>query len=297
ADRRRELLDSFHAAAQGQHLEPDQHEARRRADRRGTHARRRARGLCRARREENRRLLVRARNGGVSAGVLEALPREHTGVGGLRVAGRVLQASLGRLGNQRQAGRNEGTKGRSAHRAVGARREASGISGRQEAAMSEPTTIKVVAASDRDVPLILQMIRDLAEYERMSDQVVATEAGLREVLFGPRPQAEVLVAYAGERPAGFALFFHNFSTFVGRRGLYLEDLFVKPELRGAGIGKRLLAELARIAVERDCGRFEWSVLDWNEPAIGFYKKLGAVPMADWTIFRVSGDALTRLAHS
>ena len=130
-------------------------------------------------------------------------------------------------------------------------------------------------ASERDVPLILQMIRDLAEYERMSDQVVATEAGLREALFGAQPQAEVLIAYADDRPAGFALFFHNFSTFVGRRGLYLEDLFVKPEFRGLGLGRRLLTELARIAVERDCGRFEWSVLDWNEPAIGFYEKLGA----------------------
>jgi len=161
--------------------------------------------------------------------------------------------------------------------------------------MSETTTIKVVAASDRDVPLILQMIRDLAEYERMSDQVVATEAGLREVLFGPRPQAEVLVAYAGERPAGFALFFHNFSTFVGRRGLYLEDLFVKPEFRGLGIGRRLLTELARIAVERNCGRFEWSVLDWNEPAIGFYEKLGAQMMKEWRIFRLTGESLKQLA--
>ncbi len=140
------------------------------------------------------------------------------------------------------------------------------------------------------------MIRDLAEYERMSEQVVATEAGLRDALFSGRPDAEVLLAFADGTPAGFALFFHNFSTFLGRRGLYLEDLFVKPEMRGAGIGKRLLVELARICVERGCGRFEWSVLDWNEPAIGFYKKLGAVPMHDWTIFRVSGEALTRLSQ-
>src|SRR5262249_23644877 len=123
------------------------------------------------------------------------------------------------------------------------------------------------------------------------------EDGLREALFGARPDAEVLIAYADDRPAGFALFFHNFSTFVGRRGLYLEDLFVKPEFRALGIGKRLLVELARLAVERNCGRFEWWVLDWNEPAIGFYKKLGAEPMADWTIFRISGDALTGLAAS
>jgi len=158
-------------------------------------------------------------------------------------------------------------------------------------------TIRIERATERDVPVILQMIRDLAEYERMSDQVVATETGLRESLFSGQRDAEVLLAYADDKPAGFALFFHNFSTFVGRKGLYLEDLFVKPELRGAGIGKRLLVELARIAIERRCGRFEWSVLDWNEPAIGFYRKLGAVPMNEWTIFRVTGDALARLAAS
>jgi GNAT superfamily N-acetyltransferase len=156
--------------------------------------------------------------------------------------------------------------------------------------------IRIDSASDRDVPLVLQMIRDLAEYERMSDEVVATEDGLREALFGPRRDAEVLIAYADERPAGFALFFHNFSTFVGRRGLYLEDLFVRPEFRGLGVGKRLLSELARIAVERGCGRFEWTVLDWNEPAIGFYRKLGARPMDGWTIFRLTGDALSDLGR-
>jgi GNAT superfamily N-acetyltransferase len=143
--------------------------------------------------------------------------------------------------------------------------------------------------------LILEMIRALAEYERMSDQVTATEAGLREALFGARPGAEVLMAYVDDRPAGFALFFHNFSTFLGRHGLYLEDLFVVPGQRGGGVGKRLLVELARIAVERGCGRFEWSVLDWNEPAIGFYKRLGAQPMEEWTIFRLAGDGLRRLA--
>ena len=144
------------------------------------------------------------------------------------------------------------------------------------------------------MPLILELIRGLAEYERMSDQVVATEVGLREALFGAQPSAEVIVAYADDRPAGFALFFHNFSTFLGRRGLYLEDLFVIPEFRRLGIGRRLLTELARIAVARGCGRFEWSVLDWNTPAIEFYKRLGARPLDDWTIFRVTGDALTRL---
>ena len=156
-------------------------------------------------------------------------------------------------------------------------------------------TITIERATERDVPVVLQMIRELAEYEKMSDQVVASEDALREALFGGRPDAEVILAYADGKPAGFALFFHNFSTFVGRRGLYLEDLFVKPEFRGEGIGKQLLTALARIAVERRCGRFEWSVLDWNELAIGFYKKLGAVPMDEWTIFRVSGGALEKLA--
>src|SRR3954451_24362075 len=157
-------------------------------------------------------------------------------------------------------------------------------------------TVRIERATERDVPTILQMIRDLAVYERMSDQVVATEDGLREALFSGTRDAEVILAFADDQPAGFALYFHNFSTFLGRRGLYLEDLFVKPEFRGAGIGKRLLVELARIAVERGCGRFEWSVLEWNEPAIGFYQKLGAVAMDGWTIFRVSGDALTRLSQ-
>ena len=156
--------------------------------------------------------------------------------------------------------------------------------------------IRIERATPRDVPVVLQMIRALAEYERMLDDVVATEEGIREALFGPRPDAEVLLAYAGDEPAGFALFFHNFSTFVGRRGLYLEDLFVKPELRGRGIGKRLLAELARIAVERNCGRFEWTVLDWNAPSIAFYRSLGARKMEEWQIFRLDGDALTRLAE-
>jgi len=159
------------------------------------------------------------------------------------------------------------------------------------------TSIRLERATEQDVPLILEMITALAVYEKMVDEVVATEAGLREALFGARPGAEVVIAYAGATPAGFALFFHNFSTFLGRRGLYLEDLFVKPEWRGHGIGKRLLVELARIATERGCGRFEWSVLDWNEPAIGFYKRLGAKPMDAWTIFRVTGEALDRLSES
>ena len=155
--------------------------------------------------------------------------------------------------------------------------------------------IRIEPAGPADVSLLRDMIRELAVYEHLADQAIATEADVREALFGPRPAAEALIAYADDHPAAFALFFHNFSTFLGRRGLYLEDLFVRPAFRRRGIGRRLLGEVARLAVERGCGRFEWSVLDWNESAIAFYKSLGAVPMADWTTFRVSGDALTRLA--
>ena len=157
--------------------------------------------------------------------------------------------------------------------------------------------IRIAAATPDDVHRIVELIGALAEYERMSDQVVATEAGLRETLFGDRPGAEVLIARVDDKPAGFALFFHNYSTFLGQRGLYLEDLFVRPEMRGHGIGKALLVRLAQIARERRCGRLEWWVLDWNEPAIRFYKSLGAVPMSDWTVFRVTGEALVRLAES
>ena len=155
--------------------------------------------------------------------------------------------------------------------------------------------LRIRPAAPADVPLILGFIRDLAEYERLPHEVVATEAALHATLFGARPAAEVLIAELGDEPAGFALFFHSYSTFLARRGIYLEDLFVRPAARGRGVGRALLQELARIAVERDCGRLEWSVLDWNEPAIGFYKALGAVPMNEWTVFRVSGDALGALA--
>ncbi len=154
---------------------------------------------------------------------------------------------------------------------------------------------RIVPARREDIPLVLSFIRELAEYERMADQVVATEATLAEELFGVHPVAEVLLGYEGAAPVGFAVFFHNFSTFVGRRGLYLEDLFVRPEHRGKGYGRAFLVELARIAVSRGCGRFEWAVLDWNEPAIQFYKKLGAVAKDEWTVFRVDGAALTALA--
>lgn len=155
--------------------------------------------------------------------------------------------------------------------------------------------VHVREASEADVPLILSFIRELAGYERLSHEVVATEEGLREGLFGERRYAEVLIAERDGLPAGFALFFHNFSTFLGKPGVYLEDLYVKPELRGAGIGKKLLAHLASLAVARGCGRLEWWVLDWNEPSIGFYRKLGAVPMDDWTVYRITGGALDELA--
>jgi GNAT superfamily N-acetyltransferase len=160
--------------------------------------------------------------------------------------------------------------------------------------MTTPLT-RIVPATERDVPLILQFIRGLAEYERLSHEVTATEQGLRESLFGRHPAAEVVLCYVGEEPAGFALFFHNYSTFVGKPGLYLEDLFVLPTFRGRGCGKALLAYLAKLAVDRNCGRFEWTVLDWNEPAIGFYKRLGARLLDDWRVCRMSGEALRNLA--
>jgi GNAT superfamily N-acetyltransferase len=150
-------------------------------------------------------------------------------------------------------------------------------------------------ATEADTPLIVWFIRQLAEYERLLEQTTMTEEILRESLFGPRSSAEVLLGYYEDRPVAFAVFFHNFSTFVGKRGLYLEDLFVIPEMRGKGFGRALLVHLAKIARERNCGRFEWAVLDWNEPAIEFYKRLGAVAMSDWTIFRMTGDALDRLS--
>src|ERR1700730_3244977 len=151
--------------------------------------------------------------------------------------------------------------------------------------------LRIEPAADRDVAVILDFIRKLAEYEKLSHQVAATEELLRDTLFGGRRVAEVLIAYLGDEPAGFALFFHNFSTFLGRPGIYLEDLFVDPAQRGKGIGKALLIQLAKIAKERNCGRLEWSVLDWNKPAIDFYRSLGAVPLEDWTQFRVTGEAL------
>jgi GNAT superfamily N-acetyltransferase len=155
--------------------------------------------------------------------------------------------------------------------------------------------LSITTATRADVPQILAFIKALAEYERLADAVVATEEGLLDTLFGERPYAECVIARWKGEPAGFALFFHNYSTFLGRPGVYLEDLFVNPDFRGLGIGKALLRHLAKLALERNCGRLEWSVLDWNESAIGFYKSLGAEPLDDWTIFRVKGEALRNLA--
>jgi GNAT superfamily N-acetyltransferase len=155
-------------------------------------------------------------------------------------------------------------------------------------------TITIRPATADDLPLIAQLIRDLAEYEKLADEVRFDEAVLGQKLFGPRPYAEVLIGEFDGQPQGFALFFHNFSTFEGRPGIYLEDLFVRPEARGSGLGKALLAHLAALAVERDCARLEWSVLDWNAPAIGFYQKLGARLMDDWTVMRLDGAELSQL---
>ncbi len=156
--------------------------------------------------------------------------------------------------------------------------------------------LRIRPATLADAPTILEFIRELADYERLSHQMVATEDAVRATLFGDRPAAEVLFATLGEAPVGFALFFHSYSTFLARRGVYLEDLFVRPEARGRGVGRALLVELAKVAVERDCGRLEWSVLDWNDPAIGFYRSLGAEPMSGWTVFRLTGNAIARLAE-
>ena len=151
-------------------------------------------------------------------------------------------------------------------------------------------------ADEADAELILDMIRGLAEFERLSHEVVADSDTLRRFLFGRQPAAEVLIAEYEGRTAGFALFFHNFSTFLGRPGIYLEDLFVKPEFRGKGIGREVLAFLAKLAVERNCGRLEWAVLDWNTRAIDFYQRLGARPLDDWTVFRLAGESLAALAR-
>ena len=155
----------------------------------------------------------------------------------------------------------------------------------------------IVPATESDVPAIHSLVKALAEYERLAHEVVSTEADIRNSLFGPRPYAEVILAKSDGLTVGFALFFHNYSTFLGRPGIYLEDLFVLPAFRGQGIGRELLVALARLAVERGCGRLEWSVLDWNEPAIGFYKRMGARVMDEWRICRLTGEALGKVASS
>jgi GNAT superfamily N-acetyltransferase len=156
-------------------------------------------------------------------------------------------------------------------------------------------SVRIVPAQEADVPVILRMINALAEYEQLTHEVTATENDLRQSLFGPRPAGEVVLAYSGQTPIGFALFYHNFSTFLGRHGLYLEDLFVIPEWRGKGVGKQLLAHVAAIAESRNCGRMEWTVLDWNESAIAFYRRMGAHVLDEWRVCRLTGSELRAVA--
>ena len=163
--------------------------------------------------------------------------------------------------------------------------------------MNTAENFEIRPAGVEDVPIILELIRDLATYERAPDEVTATEEQLLDVLFGERPAAEVLLAFEGQSSVGFAVYFYNFSTWLGRPGLYLEDLFVKPEKRGKGYGRALLVALAKIARDRGCGRMEWAVLDWNEPAIEFYRALGATPMHEWTVFRLTRDEIAKLADA
>jgi GNAT superfamily N-acetyltransferase len=163
--------------------------------------------------------------------------------------------------------------------------------------MKELTDFQIRPAGVRDVAIILELIRDLAKYERAPDEVTATQEQLVDVLFGERPAAEVLLVFERESPVGFAVYFYNFSTWLGRPGLYLEDLFVKPDKRGKGYGRALLVELAKIARDRGCGRMEWAVLNWNEPAIKFYRALGAKPMDEWTVFRLTPEEIAKLADA
>ncbi len=161
--------------------------------------------------------------------------------------------------------------------------------------MSAASRLEIRAARRDDVPLILALIRELAAYERLAHEVVATEALLDEQLFGPTPRAEVVVAELDGAPVGFALFFHNYSTFTGRAGLYLEDLYVRPSARGGGVGRALMVHLAQLALARGCARFEWAVLDWNVDAIRFYRSIGAIGMDSWRVQRLAGEALAKLA--
>lgn len=160
-----------------------------------------------------------------------------------------------------------------------------------------PPDLRIRPALIEDVPTILGFIRELAEYEKLSEQVVTSEELLRDHLFGQRPAAEVRIASVGRADVGFALFFASFSTFIGRPGIYLEDIYVQPAFRGRGVGKALLCEVARAAIKRNCGRLEWSVLDWNEPSIRFYESLGAIAMSEWTMYRVTGEALQKLGSN
>lgn len=162
--------------------------------------------------------------------------------------------------------------------------------------MPLPDAFSIQPATEADVPVVLGLIKALAEYERLASEVVATEASIRDSLFGPRRTAAALIARVGDEPVGFAVWFYSYSTFLGRPGLHLEDLFVQPAWRGRGFGRALLRHLASMAVERGCGRMEWAVLDWNELAIGFYKKLGAKAMDEWTTFRLTGESLKRVAE-
>ncbi len=171
------------------------------------------------------------------------------------------------------------------------------LSWRISSEMKQSADFEIRPARVEDVPVILQLIRDLATYERAPDEVTATEEQLVDVLFGERPAAEVLLALEGQSPVGFAVYFYNFSTWLGRPGLYLEDLFVKPEKRGKGYGRALLVELAKFARDRGCGRMEWAVLNWNEPAIKFYRALGAKPMDEWTVFRLTPEEIAKLADA
>jgi GNAT superfamily N-acetyltransferase len=154
---------------------------------------------------------------------------------------------------------------------------------------------RIRKADKADTIIIVEFIRELAEYEKLLDQVKVTEKNLKENLFGERPFAEAIIGELNAKPIAFALFFHNYSTFLGKPGLYLEDLYVQPKFRGQGYGKIILSYLAKLAINRNCGRFEWSVLDWNEPAIQFYQKIGAKPMSEWTVQRLDGKALEKLA--
>jgi GNAT superfamily N-acetyltransferase len=163
--------------------------------------------------------------------------------------------------------------------------------------MTTKSEVRLRPATEDDLPLVLKLIKELAVYEKLAHEVTATEADLRESLFGAWPAAEAVLAYATDEPVGFAVYFHTFSTFVGRSGLYLEDLFVAPEWRGRGVGRKLLAHVAKVAVARGCGRMEWSVLDWNDLALGVYRRIGARAMSDWTVHRLTGQSLRDLALS